>query len=57
MKKEKTLSDCLRCNGGTNKEHIRDIREFVKKLKEEIEKRYWFCNYDMIDKLVGEDLK
>ena len=33
-----TLSDNLRMNAGTNKEHIRDVREFIKDLNDEFEK-------------------
>jgi len=34
---EFSLSDCLRCNGGTNREHIRDIKEFIKRRLERID--------------------
>jgi len=39
--KEETLSDCLRCNGGTNKEHIRDVKQkladFDKELSDKLD--------------------
>ena len=62
-----TLSDKLRCNGGTNKEHIRDVRAFINELKHKFCEPMC-CEYasqdtktldwclKIIDKLAGEEL-
>ena len=63
---EFNLSDCLRCNAGTNKDHIRDVKEFIKRLKEAGNENDWdimlmdgedgdiiISFNEWIDKLVG----
>ena len=57
-----TLSDKLRMNGGTNREHIRDVREFIQKLKVRLFKYPFnqdglhYAIREEIDKLAGEEL-